>query len=46
MRHRLFWPFDDPAAATGTDEKKLAAFRRGRGEIDAKVKAWLKEISP
>ena len=24
---RLFWPFDDPAAATGTEADKLAAFR-------------------
>ena len=29
MQNRLFWPFADPAAATGTDEEKLAEFRRG-----------------
>ncbi|MGZ0165951.1 MAG: arsenate reductase ArsC [Planctomycetales bacterium] len=30
---RLHWPFDDPAHAEGTDEEKLACFRRVRDEI-------------
>ena len=30
---RLHWPFDDPAHATGSDEEKLACFRRVRDEI-------------
>jgi arsenate reductase (thioredoxin) len=30
---RLHWPFNDPAHATGTDEEKLACFRRVRDEI-------------
>lgn len=30
---RLHWPFDDPADAEGTDEEKLAFFRRVRDEI-------------
>ncbi|OGO41115.1 MAG: protein tyrosine phosphatase [Chloroflexi bacterium RBG_19FT_COMBO_56_12] len=38
---RLHWPFDDPAAVAGTDEEKLAAFRRVRDEIEQKVKSWL-----
>jgi arsenate reductase len=46
VHNRMFWPFDDPAAATGTDEEKLAEFRRVRDEIDAKIQAWLKEIGP
>ncbi len=29
----LHWSFDDPAAATGTREEKLAVFRRVRDEI-------------
>src|SRR5688500_9339577 len=29
---RTFMPFDDPAAATGSDEEKLAVFRRVRDE--------------
>lgn len=40
-RERLFWPFDDPAAATGSEEEKLAVFRRVRDEIDARIKHWL-----
>lgn len=31
--NRHHWPFDDPARATGTDEEKLAVFRRVRNEI-------------
>lgn len=32
---RLHWPFDDPAHATGSDEEKLACFRRVRDEIQS-----------
>ncbi|HXV76276.1 MAG TPA: arsenate reductase ArsC [Candidatus Polarisedimenticolaceae bacterium] len=38
---RLFWPFDDPAAATGSDEERLAAFRRVRDRIEARVRDWV-----
>jgi arsenate reductase len=31
--NRHHWPFDDPAHATGSDEEKLAVFRRVRNEI-------------
>ena len=41
---RLHWPFDDPAAATGTDEERMAVCRRVRDEIRAKLEAWLREI--
>ena len=41
---RLHWPFDDPAAVEGTDQVKLAAFRRVRDEIEAKVQAWLRDV--
>ena len=40
---RLHWPFDDPAAATGSDEDKLALFRRVRDQIDATIRSWLAE---
>ena len=33
----LHWCFDDPAAATGTHEEKLAVFRRVRDEIRRKI---------
>lgn len=38
---RLHWPFDDPAATTGSDEEVLPQFRRIRDEIKAKVGSWL-----
>ncbi|WP_019009363.1 arsenate reductase ArsC [Deinococcus aquatilis] len=41
-RYRLSWPFEDPAAAVGSDEERLAVFRRVREEIDAKILDWLK----
>jgi arsenate reductase len=31
--NRHHWPFDDPAHATGTEEEKIAVFRRVRDEI-------------
>ena len=34
------WPFDDPAHATGTDEEKMAVFRRVREEIKASIKSY------
>jgi arsenate reductase len=44
MRDRLSWPFDDPAAAAGTEAEKLAEFRRVRDEIGRRIKAWLDEL--
>jgi arsenate reductase len=36
-------PFDDPAAATGTEAERLAVFRRVRDEIDAAMRKWVPE---
>jgi arsenate reductase (thioredoxin) len=41
MGQRLHWPFDDPAAAEGNTEQRLAVFRRVRDEIEQKVQAWV-----
>lgn len=38
--NRHHWPFDDPAHATGTDEEKLAVFRRVRDEIRLVFEAY------
>jgi arsenate reductase len=38
--NRYHWPFDDPAHAQGTDEEKLAVFRRVRDEIEAVFTAY------
>ena len=45
MGQRWHWPFDDPAAAEGTLEQKLAGFRRVRDEIAQKVQAWVASLS-
>jgi arsenate reductase (thioredoxin) len=44
LGERLFWPFDDPAAVTGSQEERLASFRRVRDLIDARIQKWLREI--
>ncbi len=41
MGVRLHWPFDDPAAVAGSDAEKLAAFRRVRDQIEARILAWV-----
>jgi arsenate reductase len=38
--NRHHWGFDDPAHATGTDEDKLAVFRRVRDEIRRVFEAY------
>lgn len=38
---RIHWSFDDPAAVSGSDEEKLAVFRRVRDEIRAKLNSLL-----
>lgn len=43
VAQRLFWPFEDPAAASGGPEDKLAVFRRVRDQIEARIHQWLKE---
>jgi arsenate reductase len=35
------WGLDDPAAAQGTDDERLAVFRRVRGEIERKVEEFV-----
>jgi arsenate reductase len=35
------WQFDDPATASGTDEQRLAVFRRVRDEIAEQVRDFL-----
>lgn len=35
------WGFDDPSSAEGTDEERLAVFRRVRDEINARVRMFV-----
>jgi len=44
-RYRMAWPFEDPAAATGTDEERLAVFRWVRDEIDLRIQDWLRSLA-
>jgi len=37
---RWHWGFDDPAKATGTEEERLAVFRRVRDEIGERIKRF------
>jgi arsenate reductase len=39
----LHWHFDDPTDQQGSAELQLAKFRRVRDEIDARIKAWLRD---
>lgn len=38
--NRYHWPFDDPAHAVGTEDEKLAVFRRVRDEIKKVFEAY------
>jgi arsenate reductase len=40
---RLLWPFEDPAACTGSDAERLARFRQVRDAIRERVRAWVAE---
>jgi arsenate reductase len=40
QRNRHHFPFDDPAHATGTEEKQLAVFRQVRDEIRRVFEAY------
>jgi arsenate reductase (thioredoxin) len=38
---RLHWPFEDPAAVEGSDNRRMAAFRAVRDQIREKIAAFL-----
>ncbi len=42
---KLHWPFEDPAAVTGSDEEIRTAFREIRNQIDGRIKTWLKALA-
>jgi arsenate reductase len=45
MVHRQFWPFEDPLAFQGREEKQLAKFREVRDQIDERIQQWLKTLT-
>ena len=40
---RLYWPFDDPRAAEGSEEEILNKFREVRDQIDSKIKGFIED---
>ncbi|MHB1306457.1 MAG: arsenate reductase ArsC [Limisphaerales bacterium] len=43
---RLSWPFEDPAAAQGTEDEQLQKFRQIRDQIEARILEWLETTPP
>lgn len=41
-RQRLYWPFEDPAEAKGTEAEQLQKFRAVRDQIEARILEWLR----
>jgi len=41
--HRLHWGLPDPAAVSGSEQEKLAAFRETREELLRRIMEYLKE---
>ncbi len=44
VQYRLHWKFDDPAAATGTEEQRLTKFREVRDLIDTHIQQFIAEV--
>lgn len=42
---RLHWPLEDPAAAQGSEESILAIFRKIRDQIEAQVRAFVRDLA-
>lgn len=43
VNQRLSWPFEDPAAFVGSEEKTLEKFRTVRDQIETQIKTWVAE---
>ena len=43
---RIHWSFDDPAAAEGDEEARLAIFRRVRDEIRERLRSFISAAAP
>ncbi len=45
-RRQEHWGFPDPSAVTGTEEERLAAFRRVRDALAARIDQFLRDEQP
>lgn len=45
VNFRFHWSFEDPAAFEGSEEEKLAEFRRIRDQIEQKIREWIAELA-
>ena len=43
---RLHWSFEDPSAAPGSEDERLAVFRRVRDAIATRLREWVVERIP
>jgi arsenate reductase len=43
---RIHWSFEDPAAVAGSEEERLAAFRRIRDQIAARIRSFAASLGP
>ena len=43
---RLHWSFEDPSAAMGSEDERLAVFRQVRDAIAARLRGWVAERIP
>jgi len=42
--HRIHWSFEDPAAAEGTEQERIAEFRRIRNQIHERVRTFAEAL--
>ncbi len=42
--HKIHWPLNDPAKATGSEEQIMAVFRTARDDIRERVRALVTEL--
>jgi arsenate reductase len=45
VQRRYHWSFEDPAAATGSEEEQLKVFRKVRDQIKQRIADWLQDQS-
>jgi arsenate reductase len=44
VQRRLHWSFEDPSRAQGSDEERLATFRKVRDQIEQRLSEWIRTL--